>query len=88
MTEYNNITTNNDIALIELERSVDSATIALATPEVLANVRAGDKVHVAGWGNTSTTGREFPAVLQQVDLEYVDRADLPKPKRRLRQGIR
>ena len=70
---YNSKTTNNDMALIELERSVDSATIALATPEVLANVRAGDKVHVAGWGNTSTTGREFPAVLQQVDLEYVDR---------------
>ncbi|MGI9948543.1 trypsin-like serine protease [Vibrio hyugaensis] len=71
---YNSNTTNNDIALIELERSVDSATIDLATPEVLDSVRVGDKLHVAGWGNTSTTEREFPTVLQQVDLEYVDRA--------------
>ncbi|HHG3356419.1 TPA: trypsin-like serine protease [Vibrio parahaemolyticus] len=73
-TAYNNHTTNNDIALIELEHSVDSATIDLATPEVLDSVRVGDKLHVAGWGNTSTTDRVYPTVLQQVDLEYVDRA--------------
>ncbi|EOV0869595.1 trypsin-like serine protease [Vibrio parahaemolyticus] len=72
--EYNSNTTNNDIALIELEHSVDSATIDLATPEVLDSVRVGDKLHVAGWGNTSTTDRVYPTVLQQVDLEYVDRA--------------
>ncbi|EGR1981850.1 TPA: trypsin-like serine protease [Vibrio parahaemolyticus] len=72
--EYNNITTNNDIALIELERNIDSATIDLATPELLDSVRVGDKLHVAGWGNTSTTDRIYPTVLQQVDLEYVDRA--------------
>ncbi|EML0298456.1 TPA: trypsin-like serine protease [Vibrio parahaemolyticus] len=72
--EYNSNTTNNDIALIELEHSVDSATIVLATPEVLDSVRVGDKLHVAGWGNTSTTDRVYPTVLQQVDLEYVDRA--------------
>ncbi|ANZ09458.1 serine protease [Vibrio parahaemolyticus] len=73
-TAYNSHTTNNDIALIELEHSVDSATIELATPEVLDSVRVGDKLHVAGWGNTSTTDRVYPTVLQQVDLEYVDRA--------------
>ncbi|HCE4619581.1 TPA: serine protease [Vibrio parahaemolyticus] len=72
--EYNSNTTNNDIALIELEHSVDSATIDLATSEVLDSVRVGDKLHVAGWGNTSTTDRVYPTVLQQVDLEYVDRA--------------
>ncbi|EDP58419.1 serine protease [Vibrio sp. AND4] len=71
---YNSNTANNDIALIELERSVSNATIDLATPEVLDSVRAGDKLHVAGWGNTSTTSNKFPMVLQQVDLEYVDRA--------------
>ncbi|MBO1664583.1 trypsin-like serine protease, partial [Vibrio parahaemolyticus] len=38
-TAYNSHTTNNDIALIELEHSVDSATIDLATPEVLDSVR-------------------------------------------------
>ncbi len=78
--EYNSNTTNNDIALIELERNIDSATIDLATPELLDSVRVGDKLHVAGWGNTSTTDRIYPTVLQQVDLEYVDRAtcqDLP-----------
>ncbi|HCG8201289.1 TPA: serine protease [Vibrio parahaemolyticus] len=73
-TAYNSHTTNNDIALIELEHSVDSATIDLATPEVLDSVSVGDKLHVAGWGNTSTTDRVYPTVLQQVDLEYVDRA--------------
>ncbi|TOG47586.1 S1 family peptidase [Vibrio parahaemolyticus] len=73
-TAYNSHTTNNDIALIELEHSVDSATIDLATPEVLDSVHVGDKLHVAGWGNTSTTDRVYPTVLQQVDLEYVDRA--------------
>ncbi|MEF1216145.1 serine protease, partial [Vibrio alginolyticus] len=62
------------IALIELERNIDSATIDLATPELLDSVRVGDKLHVAGWGNTSTTDRIYPTVLQQVDLEYVDRA--------------
>ncbi|HCG7087729.1 TPA: serine protease [Vibrio parahaemolyticus] len=72
--EYNSNTTNNDITLIELERNVDSATIDLATPELLDSVRVGDKLHVAGWGNTSTTDRVYPTVLQQVDLEYVDRA--------------
>ena len=73
-TAYNSNTTNNDIALIELERNVDSATIDLATPELLDSVRVGDKLHVAGWGNTSTIDRIYPTVLQQVDLEYVDRA--------------
>ncbi|HCH4003372.1 TPA: serine protease [Vibrio parahaemolyticus] len=72
--EYNSNTTNNDITLIELERNVDSATIDLATPELLDSVLVGDKLHVAGWGNTSTTDRVYPTVLQQVDLEYVDRA--------------
>ncbi|MDW1600923.1 serine protease [Vibrio sp. Vb2960] len=72
--EYNSNTTNNDIALIELEHNIDSATIDLATPELLDSVRVGDKLHVAGWGNTSTTDRIYPTVLQQVDLEYVDRA--------------
>ncbi|WP_407558863.1 trypsin-like serine protease [Vibrio parahaemolyticus] len=72
-TAYDSETTNNDIAIIELERSVDGTTIELANPTVLNSVRAGDKVHVAGWGNTSTTGKIFPTVLRQVDLEYVDR---------------
>lgn len=73
-TSYNSYTTNNDIALIELEHSVDGTTIELATATVLDSVRPGDKVHVAGWGNTSTTDTVYPTVLQQVDLEYVDRA--------------
>ena len=72
-TEYDSKTLNNDIALIELDQSVDGATIELATTTVLDSVRAGNKVHAAGWGNTSTTERVFPTVLQQVELEYVDR---------------
>nr|WP_321382537.1 serine protease [uncultured Vibrio sp.] len=73
-TGYDNQTLNNDIALIELEHSVDGATIELATPTVLDSLRTGNKVHAAGWGNTSTTDTVYPTVLQQVDLEYVDRA--------------
>ncbi|MBR9787271.1 MAG: trypsin-like serine protease [Vibrionaceae bacterium] len=72
-TSYDNQKLSNDIALIELERSIDGATIELATPTVLDSVRAGDNVIVAGWGNTSTTDTVYPTVLQQVDLEYVDR---------------
>ncbi|BDR14181.1 serine protease [Vibrio sp. STUT-A11] len=72
-TEYDSKTLNNDIALIELDQSVDGATIELATTTVLDSIRAGNKVHAAGWGNTSTTERVFPTVLQQVELEYVDR---------------
>ncbi|EDP58423.1 serine protease [Vibrio sp. AND4] len=70
---YDNFTLNNDIALIELTHNVDSTAIELATPDVLNSVRAGDKLHIAGWGNTSTTSNVFPTVLQQVDVEYVDR---------------
>lgn len=72
-TEYDSKTLNNDIALIELDQSVDGATIELATTTMLDSIRAGNKVHAAGWGNTSTTERVFPTVLQQVELEYVDR---------------
>nr|WP_319553828.1 serine protease [uncultured Vibrio sp.] len=72
-TEYDSKTLNNDIALIELDQSVDGANIELATTTVLDSIRAGNKVHAAGWGNTSTTERVFPTVLQQVELEYVDR---------------
>nr|WP_321279627.1 serine protease [uncultured Vibrio sp.] len=72
-TEYDSKTLNNDIALIELDQSVDGANIELATTAVLDSIRAGNKVHAAGWGNTSTTERVFPTVLQQVELEYVDR---------------
>ena len=72
-TGYDSKTLNNDIALIELDQSVDGANIELATTTVLDSIRAGNKVHAAGWGNTSTTERVFPTVLQQVELEYVDR---------------
>ena len=72
-TEYDSKTLNNDIALIELDQSVDGANIELATTTVLDSIQAGNKVHAAGWGNTSTTERVFPTVLQQVELEYVDR---------------
>ena len=73
-TDYDKDTHNNDIALIELTHNVNSAAIDLATPDVLNNVRRGDQLHIAGWGDISpTTDIVFPTVLQQVDVEYVDR---------------
>jgi len=65
---------NNDIALLELSEVVTESPIELATPSVLGNINAGDTVTVAGWGNLSTTTTDYPDILQQVDLPYVDRA--------------
>ena len=71
---YNPEIMSNDIAVIELERSVDNATIELADSRVIENMRAGDKVYVAGWGDTLDESVQSPNILREVDVQYVDRA--------------
>jgi hypothetical protein len=67
---YDEYTVDNDIALIELESAIEDITpIALDRNSGLAD---GDESWIAGWGNISTTGWNYPDALKEVDLRIID----------------
>ena len=66
--EYNDEQILNDIALLRLSSAVDAAPIKVATVADQAAFAEGQAVSVAGWGNLSADGEEFPQRLHSVDL--------------------
>lgn len=73
--DYNDSTKNNDVALLQLDQPVTIVSpIMLATPATEALwAPAGQAVTAIGWGNTSTTGDVYPALLKQVEVNMVSR---------------
>lgn len=60
----------NDIALVELSSDVTSITpMTLKTQD---NLTEGQTSYVAGWGNMSTTGENYPSDLMEVMLPIID----------------
>ncbi len=62
----------NDIALLELYKPTSAPGIRAATSSDVALEQTGQPVSVAGWGNTSTTGEQFPTQLRDVNLQIAD----------------
>lgn len=72
-SRYDNVTTNNDIALLELETPSNATKIQPATATEFSQVAIGTALTVAGWGSTSETG-EGSKILKQVDVALVSDA--------------
>ena len=77
-SEYDEDTTENDIALLELAAplTLDGTTkqaIAVPDPEVLGAgwPAANTSARVSGWGNTAANGSSFPAQLQAATVDVL-----------------
>jgi secreted trypsin-like serine protease len=62
--DYSRRTATNDVAVLTLTQPVTDVPFLspLSPAEAAAYTASGQPVRVAGWGNTSTTGRVFPSV--------------------------
>lgn len=76
--EYNDITLNNDIALIELMNNVEAPAISLASKELTDQLAMENSLAtVIGWGGREGYGpgegptSNFPDVLHEVDLSLL-----------------
>ncbi|MEM7431035.1 MAG: serine protease [Pseudomonadota bacterium] len=65
---------DHDIALLELATASGRALIPLTDSAFYQQVPAGSDSTVIGWGNRSTTGRDFPNDLHQVTVPLVDQS--------------
>lgn len=72
---YDDFTTNNDIAIIELvEEVADVTPIKMITAEMEATLNDGFEFTVMGWGNTDTEAPSFPQKLREVNVPLYNRA--------------
>lgn len=69
--DYDPDTLDNDIALLHLLTASEIQPIRPALLEETAAFAPGVVSTVIGWGNTSTSGSEFPDVLHQVQVPIV-----------------
>ena len=69
---YDDDTTDNDIALLELKRDSGAQTISLIDEIAMQQISHGTSLSVAGWGQLSENNSDTPAQLQQVDIPFVD----------------
>lgn len=65
---------DNDIAVLKLSTAVDKALVTAASNTFTNALAAKAPLTVIGWGNTSTTGEDFPEILQQVQVPLFDHA--------------
>jgi len=64
--------TDHDIAVLKLATEVDKTLVNAASNTFIDGLAAATPLTVIGWGNTSTTGEEFPEILQQVEVPLFD----------------
>jgi secreted trypsin-like serine protease len=69
---YNTSTLNNDIALIELESAV--TMVEPTHYDTDHSLASNTQTEVAGWGNMSTTGSDYPNDLREALVPIVDTA--------------
>lgn len=73
--EYNKITNDNDIALLELEIPIsiyyENQIINLPTQTEFESIyRTGNNVLVSGWGATSINGDVYPEILMKATISF------------------
>ena len=68
--QYDSLTKNNDIALLELDRFLRLPTANLAGRHEMNGVVAGESATAVGWGDTTEGGNPSPR-LQEVDLDVI-----------------
>ncbi|GAA5218266.1 serine protease [Corallincola platygyrae] len=74
--DYDQVTLQNDIAVLELQASQDLPAVSLATNTDLANLNLGELLTAMGWGNQqpdSSLQPIYPDALFEVELPYVSR---------------
>ncbi len=68
--DYNPVTFDSDLALLELERPSSRQTIPLMSD--VTNDLSGDMVTIIGWGDSDASDfSEYPEVLQQVSIPVI-----------------
>lgn len=76
---YDNVTTNNDIAVLELVEEIQGVTpIKIITPAIEATLTDGFEFTVMGWGNTDTESPTYPQKLREVNVPLYNRAQCIK----------
>lgn len=70
--DYDSITQDNDLALLELTSAVNNTTLALADSALMETIANGDPMTIIGWGSTSPTGSNFPNQLQEAEVFLID----------------
>lgn len=65
---------DHDIAILKLSSEVDKTFVNAASNSFIDGIAVSAPLTVIGWGNTSTTGEEFPDILQQVQVPLSDHA--------------
>eukprot|EP00058_Branchiostoma_floridae_P003213 XP_002588701.1 hypothetical protein BRAFLDRAFT_287422 [Branchiostoma floridae] len=72
---YNDNTLNHDIMLIEVSSpfNLNSWVSPVSVPTSMVSV--GTTLTVTGWGNTLSSGTNYPDKLQKVDVPYISRSD-------------
>ncbi|GAA3935976.1 serine protease [Litoribacillus peritrichatus] len=65
---------DHDIAVLELDTASAKAPVKLADAALMSGLSVGSNLKVMGWGNRSTSGEEFPNILQEVQVPLADRA--------------
>ena len=71
---YNSITTANDIAILELTKSLTSPAATLAEATLFSNLAPGEELTVTGWGNQeqdSFAQPIYPNILSSVSIPLV-----------------
>ncbi|XP_071539145.1 chymotrypsin-like elastase family member 2A isoform X2 [Panulirus ornatus] len=77
--DYDSYNRKDDIALLKLSKKVTfNREVGPACLGVQGDVKAGDKVIVAGWGKLKSGGDQKPKKLMEVELDVVDEATCSK----------
>ena len=69
--DFDAVSLDNDIVLLELASSSGQTPIARADENVTAAIPEGGDVTAIGWGATDVAGQSFPTALRQVALPFI-----------------
>jgi secreted trypsin-like serine protease len=70
--DYDDITQDNDIALLELTSAVNNTMLVLADGALMETIANGDPMTIIGWGSTSEITYTPPQQLQEAEVFLVD----------------
>ena len=73
--DYDSLTLDSDIALLELSRSVSASSIDVADFRDFIGLDSGDLLTVAGWGALNGSSTSFPYVLQRAEVPLTSSFD-------------
>jgi trypsin len=68
---YNADTTNNDFALVRLSSPATATPVTMDMNGLSNTYTASEKMWTIGFGNTVTSGQNFPSRMKHVEVSYV-----------------